>query len=268
MTINQSIKKAAIVLPLLAMVLSGCQTSGDAARTAGTVGGAVVGGLVGSRFGGGAGKLVAVGVGTLVGAFVGNQIASYLSEDDQKTAQAAAIQTASTGQTIRWNGNGTGVVGETKVRLQTTEKKVADIPVYKERVKSMPPLDLVGETFQAKARTPVRGGPATNYVEVDSLKAGESVTVVGKVKGTNWALVSDGAAASGFVPMASLKPAVQSAAAPAPAKSTPKAAVEVAKVETETDCKTIDQTVTLASGEKKTDSVTVCRGPEGWSPKA
>ena len=260
---------AAVVAVLLAStVLTGCQTSGDAARTAGTVGGAVVGGLVGSRFGGGAGKLVAVGVGTLVGAFVGNQVASYLSEDDQKTAQAAAIQTDSTGQIILWNGNGTGVSGETMVRQQTTEKKVADIPVYKERVKSMPPLDLVGERYQAKSKTAVRGGPAPNYVAVDSLKTGESVTVVGTVKGTNWALVSDGAAASGFVPMASLKPAVQSAAAPAPAKSTPKAAVEVAKVETSTDCKTIDQTVTLASGEKKTDSVTVCRGPEGWSPKA
>ncbi|MBP2315554.1 glycine zipper 2TM domain-containing protein [Azospirillum soli] len=248
--------------------MTGCQTNGDAARTAATVAGGVVGGVVGSRFGGGAGKLVAVGVGTLVGAIIGNQIASYLTEADQKTAQAAAIQTASTGQTIRWNGNGTGVTGETKVGKQTTERQTTAIPVYKERVKTMPPLDLVGETYEAKAKTIVRGGPATNYVEVDSLKAGEAVTVVGKVKGTNWALVSDGAAASGFVPLGSLKAATQTAAAPASTKSAPKATVEVAKVEAETDCKTIDQTVTLTNGEKKTDSVTVCRGPDGWSPKA
>ncbi len=198
---------------------------------------------------------------------MGNQLAAYLTAEDQKTAQAAAIRTASTGQPIRWNGNGTGVTGSTRVSARTTERKPANIPVYKDRVKTMPALELIGETYQAKGKTPVRGGPATDYVEVDNLSAGETVTVVGKVKGSDWVLVSDGNAASGFVPMSKLKPAGQAMTSTAPDGASPAGPVEVARVEAESDCRTIDQSVVLANGDKKTESVTVCRGPNGWVPQ-
>lgn len=103
-----------VIATLLATTLAGCQTGGMGTKEGvGTVGGAVAGGLIGSRFGGGAGKLVAVGVGSLLGAFVGREIGASLDKADQQYADRAAYQaySAPIGQRISWNNPQSGNQG-------------------------------------------------------------------------------------------------------------------------------------------------------------
>jgi surface antigen len=114
-----------VVCVIVALSLGACQTSGnqyggggiggmDTSQTVGTVGGAVAGGLLGSRFGGGTGKLVAVGIGTLLGAFAGREIAQRLTDGDQTRAAAAEQQAITQNQTITWNNPQSGYNGSVK----------------------------------------------------------------------------------------------------------------------------------------------------------
>lgn len=105
---------AAVAVLALSTMLAGCQTGSMGTKEGvGTVGGAVAGGLIGSRFGGGSGKLVAVGIGTLLGAFAGREIGSSLDKADQAYADRAATQAyaAPIGQRISWNNPQSGNQG-------------------------------------------------------------------------------------------------------------------------------------------------------------
>lgn len=60
----------------------GPQISG---QTAGMVGGAVLGGLVGSRFGGGGGKIATTGLGAVLGGLAGSAIGSSVDQRNAET---------------------------------------------------------------------------------------------------------------------------------------------------------------------------------------
>lgn len=103
-----------LLATLAAMTLTGCQTNSMGTKEGvGTVGGAIAGGLIGSRFGGGAGKLVAVGAGTLLGAFVGREIGSSLDKADHQYAEQASHRAyaAPIGERISWNNPQSGHSG-------------------------------------------------------------------------------------------------------------------------------------------------------------
>lgn len=97
---------AAVAISLLA----GCAFTKE---NAGTVGGAVAGGLIGSQIGGGSGKLVATGVGTLLGAFMGRAIGASLDKADQEYATGAAQRaySAPVGERITWSNPKSGNAG-------------------------------------------------------------------------------------------------------------------------------------------------------------
>ncbi len=86
------------------LALGGC-VSGGQKEIAGTLLGAVGGGLAGSQVGKGSGQLAAVGVGTLLGAMIGGEIGRSLDKADKlyaaQTAQAT-LETAPTGATNEW----------------------------------------------------------------------------------------------------------------------------------------------------------------------
>ncbi|CAO3438272.1 RT0821/Lpp0805 family surface protein [Azospirillum doebereinerae] len=110
----RSALSAVLIAALLSTTLAGCQTGSMGTKEGvGTVGGAVAGGLIGSRFGGGSGKLVAVGIGTLLGAFAGRELGSSLDRADQTYADQAATRAyaAPIGQQIRWNNPQSGNQG-------------------------------------------------------------------------------------------------------------------------------------------------------------
>lgn len=86
--------------------LAGCA---DMSRQdVGTVGGAVLGGLVGSQFGGGVGQVAATAGGMMLGAALGGAIGKSMDEVDQMK-MTRALETNRTHQTTRWtnpdNGN-------------------------------------------------------------------------------------------------------------------------------------------------------------------
>ena len=71
----------------------------------GTLGGAVVGGLLGSRIGSGKGRLIATGAGVLVGALIGGSVGRGLDDVDRIKAKEASdkAHAAPIGETITWN---------------------------------------------------------------------------------------------------------------------------------------------------------------------
>lgn len=105
--------KKLIPATLAAALLVSCASAGGTKETVGTVGGAVVGGVIGSQFGGGTGKLVATGVGTLLGAFIGKEIGSSLDKADQAHAESAAKRAyaAPIGDPVTWNNPNSGNSG-------------------------------------------------------------------------------------------------------------------------------------------------------------
>ena len=106
--------RSVLLVTVFALALSGCQTGSMGAKeSVGTVGGAIAGGLIGSRFGGGAGKLVAVGAGTLLGAFVGREIGSSLDKADHQYAEQASQRAyaAPIGERVVWNNPQSGNSG-------------------------------------------------------------------------------------------------------------------------------------------------------------
>ncbi|HYD29454.1 MAG TPA: RT0821/Lpp0805 family surface protein [Azospirillaceae bacterium] len=105
--------KSLVPVVIAALLMAACSTTGGTKQTVGTIGGAVAGGALGSRFGGGTGKLVATGVGTLLGAFVGSEIGASLDKADQTHLQRATQQAyaAPIGEKIAWNNPQSGNYG-------------------------------------------------------------------------------------------------------------------------------------------------------------
>lgn len=95
------------------IVLSACE-SGNQKQTAGTLIGAIGGGLLGSQVGGGSGRLVATGVGTLLGAFLGSEVGKSLDRADRQAMSNTTQETLETnpsGQTSTWQNPDSGNSG-------------------------------------------------------------------------------------------------------------------------------------------------------------
>jgi surface antigen len=111
--------RATAIAAVAALSLAACQTGGSSGgiggmnttETVGTLGGAVAGGLLGSRFGGGAGKLATTAIGTLLGAYAGQQLARHFSPADQSRASDAEERAVANNQTITWNNPQSGNSG-------------------------------------------------------------------------------------------------------------------------------------------------------------
>lgn len=108
-----SIRKT-LTCAVLALSLGACQPPGggfesmNTAETVGTLGGAVGGALLGSRFGGGAGKVATVGIGTVLGALAGREVSRYITGNDSRRAAAAEERAMTNNEPITWNNPETG----------------------------------------------------------------------------------------------------------------------------------------------------------------
>ena len=109
-------KKLILLTAMIASVgLAGCESMQGAGtkQTVGSVGGAVIGGVLGSQVGKGDGRLWTTGIGTLLGALVGSEVGRSLDKADIAYAQRANEQahTAPIGETITWNNPESGNSG-------------------------------------------------------------------------------------------------------------------------------------------------------------
>lgn len=225
--------------------------------------GAVGGGALGNALGGKSATIVAAIGGAAAGAWIGNQIGQYLDERDRQELSRSTQVSAVTGTPQTWRNPDTGATGATKVTETHTSPATVAVPVLKDRVEQVPPLELIGAPYRAKRSATVRGGPGTDYKALQSLEAGQTVDVVGKVQASNWYMIGEGGAASGFVATSLLQPLPPEAQPPAEAAPAPAVATETVQVATKRTCRTIEQTVTTPEGPKS-ESVTACQGPNGW----
>jgi surface antigen len=94
-------------------------------ESAGTLGGAALGGLAGAQLGRGTGSLAATGAGVLLGGLLGNQVGKSLDRADTLAAQrtpAQALETApTTGQARPWRNPDTGNAGTVMPPTRTYE---------------------------------------------------------------------------------------------------------------------------------------------------
>jgi surface antigen len=106
-------------LALSAGMITGCAETQDVGtkQAVGTVGGAVLGGVIGSQFGGGQGRLWTTGIGAVLGAIAGSEVGKSLDRADKvymSTTTQASLEHSQTGSTSTWqnpdSGNSSTVV--------------------------------------------------------------------------------------------------------------------------------------------------------------
>jgi surface antigen len=91
---------------VLALTLSGCETS-PSQQQSGTIVGGVLGGVLGSQVGGGSGRTAATVIGALIGASIGGNVGRSMDQTDRlKTAQA--LESTRTGASSAWRNPDTG----------------------------------------------------------------------------------------------------------------------------------------------------------------
>ncbi len=94
-----------LIILLCSFALVGCQNMSK--QDAGTITGAVAGGLLGSTVGQGGGQVMAIAAGTIVGAVVGNAIGKSMDDTD-KLKMNRALENNNVGQPSYWSNQKTG----------------------------------------------------------------------------------------------------------------------------------------------------------------
>ncbi len=225
--------------------------------------GAGTGALLGYLIGDDDIRILTTSGGAVIGGFIGSEIGKYLETQDQKKHALATQKAFSTGKNQSWSNPETNTSGKARVVNSSTEKTSVNLPVLKKKVKQVPPLDIIGSTYQAKTTSNLRGGPGTDYEKVGSLPTDKKVNVVGKVKGKEWYLISYDGVGSGFVYADLLKPTPT--AMPDDSKTQiRKQDISNKKIADQRKCRTIEQSVSLADGSTKKETVKACQGPNGW----
>jgi surface antigen len=263
-------KASTALITASSLLFTSCQEAGfdkENTMVLGAVAGGALGGIggyfLGNELGGAATTAVVTIAGAAAGAWLGTQIAGYLSEEDQERAEQSFQMAAATGETNSWENPETGVAGTTKVVSARTASQSVAVPVLKDRVEQVPPLDLIGEPYVATRSADVHGGPGTDYKTVAQLDSGKTVMVAGKVQAKEWYMISEGGAGSGFVATDFLNKAALDAAIAA-SDGAPPGQVEEQIVTAEQTCRTVQQTITLADGSTHAEDVTACQTANGW----
>lgn len=103
---------AALLFPL---GLAACADGSGQKADAGTVVGAVAGGLVGSTFGRGGGRVAATAIGAVAGGIIGHEIGRSMDRQDRILAQRAefdALERGPAGRPVRWRNADNGRYGD------------------------------------------------------------------------------------------------------------------------------------------------------------
>jgi len=107
------------LIALLSVAFVGCANN----EQAGTLTGAVAGGLLGSRFGGGSGQLLMATGGAIAGALIGNAVGKSMDRNDYRQMNTA-LEDTPTGKSVNWKNPDTNVryrMTPTKTYFRGTE---------------------------------------------------------------------------------------------------------------------------------------------------
>ena len=228
--------------------------------------GAAIGGWAGNRLAKDSDskgvRVAATAAGVVGGAVVGGKIACGLRKDDQERLAKSTQHTVSTGQATSWSNPETGARGRASVTSSKKESATFDVPVIKDKVAKIPPLELIGENYVAVGAAKIRQGASEKDASVGQLRKGEVVAVTGKVQGQPWLMIAQDGLGAGFVRADLLKPTT----AVIPVSTEPtvlKGEIEQRSVQVARTCRTVTQTVTV-NGKDTNEDVTACQGPNGW----
>jgi len=245
-------------------LLASCTQTGEFSKTeSGAVIGAVAGAAIGAAVSDDKGKGAVIGA--VAGGLVGAGIGKMLDERDRQRLAQSTEKTIVTGAPETWTNPQTGVQAQTTVKETVAQQEQRQIPVLKDKVQQVPPLEFIGADYTATSAVNVRGGPGTDYVIVGELRAGQLTRVVGKVTGADWYMISKDNVGSGFVSSNLLRPtgtATVVKSPQAPAATTP--GVSQASVAATTECRVVTQQVKTKDGQTASQDVKACRGPNGW----
>lgn len=128
-----------VVIVAVASLLAACTNwnpETQPKQSAGTVLGAIGGGLLGSQIGGGRGKLAATATGTLLGAWVGSEVGASLDRADRLYLQQAtysALEYNQTGTASTWNNPDSGHYGSV-TPLRTYKTASEDCREYEQHI--------------------------------------------------------------------------------------------------------------------------------------
>lgn len=233
----------------------------------GTAIGVVTGGAAGNKICNEKYKNLCTVVGASLGGLLGNSIGKKLDEQDrQRQAEATAevLAASNNSQQSAWTNPQNGTSGSVRVVNQHRETKVESVPVLKDRVEKVMPLELIGEIYTTDKTVNVRVGPGQNYkLSPPPLQPNSHFNVVGRViENPQWLMVADNGAGSGYV----YAPLVKSSGlASANEKAATSANVSQVSVNTVRSCKTINHEITYKNGKKETETVEMCqRGDGSW----
>ncbi len=247
------------------LMLTACSVTASR-QEMGTVLGGALGGLIASQVADD-NEEAWIAFGMLAGGFLGNQLGRYLDERDQQRMAVATQQAAATGVAQTWSNPDNGTAGQARVVSSEVKSQPVSVPVLRERINEVPPLDIMGETYRARGNSNLRGGPGTDYVVVGSLTPGEVVNVVGRVQGQDWFMISQGGVGSGFI----YAPLLEAAPGAQPSDLSTQFADEdvyETALADEQLCRTIEQSITLADGSTHSSSMEACQGANGWVAQA
>ena len=185
-----------------------------------------------------------------------------LRGEDIAIHKLGVLKTITTGQDSSWKNAEKNTSGSAKVVKEETSVSQQEVSYSKSSVKATPPLEFIGEPFEATAGVNVRSGPGTEYDVVRNMERGAVTTVIGKVRGADWYMLGENGVAMGF---GYAKNFAATESAPAPAASVSNDTdIAQANVEGETTCRTVEQSVTDKKGKTKTETITACKGANGW----
>jgi surface antigen len=94
-----------LIVLFCSFALAGCQNMSN--QDAGTLTGAVAGGLLGSTVGKGSGQIMAIAVGSVAGAVIGNAVGKSMDDTD-RLKMNRALENNNVGQPAYWNNTKTG----------------------------------------------------------------------------------------------------------------------------------------------------------------
>jgi uncharacterized protein YgiM (DUF1202 family) len=240
---------------------SGKQGS-DNSKLFGHLLGAGVGALIGSQIGGGKGKIAAVAVGALAGAWLGGEVAGRLTRSDQEGIAQTTGTALETGEPQTWTNPDTGVQTRVSVKDRTVERAPVQSQGLRSRPWETPPLRYENAWYRASSNSNVRSGPGTDYTIMGTLRRGERVVVVGRVRDADWYMVADAGLGEGFVHGSLLEREGGRATGVGALQAQARSAATGPTGE-ERACSIITQQITLPDGTSEARDMRACKGPDG-----
>lgn len=237
-----------------------------AGKIIGGIAGAAVGAKLSDAFD--SNEVLGTVIGTAVGVYVANGIQTSLSQQQQDKVAGATVDAFVSGKNQEWTDP------ETKsrniIRVIETDQRNEPVSILVDRsaMAVVADIDLIGETYVVLKGSNVRRGPGTSFGKVGGLAAGNRINVVGKVRGEPWYMISRNGIAYGYIyePLAKRDSASIVAE---PAKPEPETLENVGTVvvATSQECRTVEQSVANNEGETITETMTACKGGNGWEVK-